>query len=242
MILALLQPAALLGLLLGFLLSVYVRLVAQRFFGARLVDHRPPGPRAWRFDWRHDIDVFGAVGAGLGGLGWGKQSHLSHEGVSFSSHGYGRATTLQSHRRAVSLAIASGPIAVLVVSQLAFLVYRITYGDTFSLFAGYRASEMLLGVEGAGGFGPSFLLSVAVSMLCFAVLAFVPLPPLDGWGLLWLALKRPGEGMQKARHWLVDQNLGAVILVVLSLPLGSSGAILPRILDIITTPLMRLWA
>jgi hypothetical protein len=240
MIFALAQPVALLGLAVGFLLSVAIRAGVHRYVATRVVAGARPRLASLKPNWRTDIDAFGVIAVVLGGLGWGKAAPVNYEisQRSYDSYaGYGGVSTNRSQRRAVAITLASGPIAVLIVSQLVFLVGRLLYPDS-SVLQLTGAADVLNGAS-MDSYGEQFTLSLAVAMLCFGLVEFIPLPPLDGWGLLWLALRRPPV---KARHWLVEQNLGVVILLVLSLPLLSGAAILPRFLDIFATPLMRLWS
>jgi hypothetical protein len=82
-----------------------------------------------------------------------------------------------------------------------------------------------------------------VGLFCFGVLALIPVPPLDGFGLLWLSLRRPSQQAQKMRHWLADNNLGVVLLLVfLVLPLGFRAPLILLIFDLVGTPVLRAWA
>lgn len=219
MIFALLQPVALIGLLLGFAVSVVLRAVVQH-----LVARRGPYARRQRlFDPRRDIDVFGVVAAVLGGTGWGKRA-------TDPGGGWPRISVL-----------VSGPIAVLVASQLAFAAYRFSGGSPLLLEL-YAASDVFRGIP-TGTAVEKFLLSFAVSLLCFGLLALVPLPPLDGWGMLARrAGSRPNPGFARAQHWLDEQNIGVVILLVgLVIPLAG-GPLFLFLLNIVTAPVFALWA
>ncbi len=217
MLFALGQPFALLGLVLAFVVSLALRALV-----AHLVLRRRLG-RVWLVDPRRDFDIFGAVAAVLGGTGWG------------------RRLTEVGGRPPPAGALLAGPLAVLGVSQLAFLGYRLADGDTLLLRA-YRASDFLRGSVPADvrwQVGASF----AVGMLCFALLALFPLPPLDGWGLLVRAVRRPGTGFQKAQHWLDEQNIGTVILLAgMILPLADGRPLLLILLDYLTAPVFGLWS
>lgn len=212
MLWALGQPAALAGLLVAFALSVLLRAAAQH-----LVIRRTSLRRPRLFEPRRDIDVFGAVAAVIGGTGWGRR--LDKPGV---------------------FTILAGPIAVFVASQLVFAAYIAVDPTRLALRLG-SASDILRGVPGTPI--PQFVLSVAVGMLCFALLAMVPLPPLDGWELVARrAGNRPGPGFAKAAHWLDDQNIGVVILLVgLLLPLVAGRPLILYLLDVVTTPVFWLW-
>jgi len=214
LIFAILQPVALLGLVLGFAVSVVLRAVVQHAVAKR----DPYGRRRTLFEPRRDIDVFGVVAAVLGGTGWGKR--------------------LEGGRPAALLA---GPFAVLALSQLSFLAYRLLGGDP-ALPQLYSASSVFRGVP-SGLAWEKVLFSFAVSTLCFGLLALVPLPPLDGWGLLaHRAGSRPGQGFAKARHWLEEQNIGVVILLVgLIIPLAAGVPLFVFLLDVVTFPVIAIW-
>ena len=82
--------------------------------------------------------------------------------------------------------------------------------------------------------------SLAVGLLAFGLLALIPIPPLDGFGILWSAMRRPGPGMQAYRLWFETKNIGAVVLLVSCfVPLGNPLLLWP--LDLIGTVFIRLW-
>ena len=107
-----------------------------------------------------------------------------------------------------------------------------------NLLSGLSPSNILRGFTLP--FAEQVLLCLAVGLLCFGLLALIPIPPLDGFGILWSALKQPGAGAQKMRLWLEEKNLGVLILLVccffpLSYPL------LLVILDVLGVLFLRLW-
>jgi hypothetical protein len=213
---ALVQPVALVGLLLGFAAAVVVRAVVQHMVANR-------GPFARRqpaFEPRRDIDVFGVVAAVLGGTGWGRRAG----------------------DRPSTAVLFAGPGAVLLASQLAFAAYWLLGGDSL-LPRLYVASDVFRGVP-SGESWERILYSFAMSLLCFGLLALVPLPPLDGWGLLASRMgPRPGPGFAKTQHWLDEQNIGVVILLVgLIIPLTGGLPLFLFLLDLATYPVRVIWA
>ena len=101
-------------------------------------------------------------------------------------------------------------------------------------------SEVLRG-QFEASFDVQLLLSIPVALLGFGILSLLPIPPLDGFGLLWSAMRRPGEGMQTTRLWLDHKNLGVVILLACCFfPLSAPLLLLP--LDLLGTVFLRLWA
>lgn len=218
MLFALAQPASLAGLVAAFVVALLIRAVVVGLLRRRV-------ERAPVLHVRRDVDVFGVVAAALGGTGWGRGQ---------ADVGAGPPPLA---------ALLAGPAAVLTASQAAFALYRAASGSP-TLLAAYGTADVLRGVPGGlGGVASQVLLSFAVGLLAFGVLALVPLPPLDGWGLLRRAVRRPGTGFAKARYWLEDQNVGIVLLLVgMIVPLGRGTPLLLAVLDAVTTPVLRAWA
>ena len=229
MLFALGQPVALAGLLAAFVVAVAVRAAVGNAVRSRRGESRRDGSRALGrmrlLDVRRDVDVFGFVGAVLGGTGWG--SPLPDVGT----------------RPAPVAALLAGPLAVIGTSQAALAAHAVAGGSPLPLRA-YGAADILRGLPAGVGVDAlsQALVSFAVGLLAFGVLALLPLPPLDGWGLLRHTVRRPGTGFQRARYWLEDQNIGTVILLVgLVLPLGRGTPLLLVLLDAVTLPVLRAW-
>lgn len=218
------QPIALVGLVVAFLTGVALRAAAQHLVLRHSPAHRVGGAarRVALVTPRRDVDVFGVVSALIGGTGWGRG--LDDVGVG-------------PPPRRVLLA---GPVAVLVASQLAFAGFRIAGGDRLGLQL-YGTADVLRGAPGDAL--TQLLLSLAVGLLAFGVFALIPLPPLDGWGLLRHAVRHPGPGFAKARHWLEEQNIGVVILLAgMILPVAGNTPLFLYLLDVVTTPVLRVWS
>jgi hypothetical protein len=217
------DPAAFAGLLIAFLFGIVLRAVAIRIttrwlgLGPR---HEPVGFRP-----RHDIDPFGAVVAALGGTGWGRPIDIDEVP---RHRGRGRAAAV----------FAAGPLSALIVGQLALIVYTLLYPDTGALHV-FTPAAVLRGVPGA--IGEQLLISFAVGLVCFGLLAIIPVPPLDGFGLLSCAFSRPSPGIAWARLWLGDKNIGVALLLLFALfPAGYP--ILLMLIDLIGIPFLRIWA
>jgi Zn-dependent protease len=212
------------GLVIAFLLALIVRAYAIRIT-ARTLGLTSRGdsvtPRL-----REDIDPFGAVAAAIGGMGWGKTIDVD-EVPRF--RGRGRA----------AMVFAAGPVVTLIVSQACFLIFSYAYPESFSL-ALYNPSDVLHGQVDESA-GAQILLALAVGLLAFGLLALIPVPPLDGFGLLWLCFRRPGPGLQGYRLWFEAKNLGVVVLLACCFfPLSAPILLLP--IDLIGSPLMRIWS
>jgi hypothetical protein len=208
MLRALGSPPSFLGLLVGFLGAVLVQAYAQaamaRVMGDRAALRRLGGLR-------RVLDPFGAVAAALAGPGWGVTPELP----------------LRSRGR-LAVALLAGPVAVALLGGLGLVGY-VAVGGAAELLPNAGPSDVIGGVRLPAA--QAFLLSLGLEALGMAVLALVPLPPLPGWRLLELA-STGSLGWQRARHYLVDSNLGVLaLLVLLVLPLGGSHPLLIGILD-----------
>src|SRR4051794_39618278 len=200
MLWALGQPAAALGLLGAFVLGLGLRAIAQRAVQRLLGDRVPLRPRP-----RTDVEPLGAVAVLLGGTGWGRAAA-------------GRGFAL----------LAAGPVAVLVASQVALAAFDLAYPDDREALRLNRPSDVLRGVV-ADTMAEELALSVAVGLLCFGLLALVPIPPMDGYKLVRLAF---GGGETPA----IAERIGVIVLLaLLVVPIGGS-PLLFRLLDWVGSP------
>lgn len=228
------QPISFAGFAVSFLLAVAVRAMAMRFT-MRAVGLAPRWPVPIRFHPRRDIDVFGVVAALIGGPGWGKALDVDE----VSAHrGRGRR----------ALVYGSGPLSVFLLSQVFLLIVALG-SDLVVLFrpspVDVRGGVALLALGGTSVSGFTmlieFLAAIGVGLFCFALFNLIPLPPLDGWGLLWSCLRAPGSAAQTARLWLEGNNLGvAILLALMFLPFGTPLVFV--VLDVIGSPLLGIWA
>jgi hypothetical protein len=202
------------GLVAAFTIGVGLRVAASWFVARTLkaqgdavserrrADHRPSRTR---------FDPLGVVAACFSGTGWGRPF----------------AAPVSSRER---WAIAAGPLSVLVASQLAFVAYRRAYPGMGLPLRLNRPSDVL-----HGAFAPThaqqLMLSVAVGLLCFGLLALLPVPPFDGYRLIMA----PGP----IAAW---ERLAAVVaLVLLIVPVAGRPPLLMA-LDTVAGPLVRVWA
>jgi Zn-dependent protease len=219
------HPVAFAALVVSFLLGLVLRAVAVRLSARTLgmADrHESITPRL-----REDVDPFGAVAAAIGGMGWGKA--LSVDDIP-RWRGRGRAV----------IVFAAGPVTCIVLAQAFLLATVLTYPDGILAYA--RPSDILLaGYSAQVGYGEQILLSLGVGLLTFGLLELIPIPPLDGFGILYSALRRPGAGMQWMRLWFEQKNIGVVILLALCLfPFGAP--FLLYVLDILGILFLRAWS
>jgi hypothetical protein len=222
---ALLEPLSALGLVVAFLLGLAVRAAGQDLAARALVGSTRPAPRM--LSPRRDIDPFGAVAAVLGGTGWGRAAPVADPVL---------ITRSALLRRAV--VYLAGLVLPILAGEIVLGLYHAVSPHSQATQL-YRPSDVLHGITGSAT--DQLLLSIGIGLISFGVFEIIPLPPCDGWGLLWLIWRRPGPQAQKARYWLAERNLGVAILLFLMLPLGISGGLAFPILDALGTPLVRLW-
>jgi Zn-dependent protease len=219
------HPVAFAALVVSFLLGLVLRAVAVRLTARSLglADRRESiTPRL-----REDVDPFGAVAAAIGGMGWGKT--ISVDEIP-RWRGRGRAAAV----------FAAGPLSCIVVAQVFLLANVLTYPDQILAYA--NPSDILLaGYSSSVTVGEQVLLSLGVGLLAFGLLALIPMPPLDGFGILYSAFRHPGNGMQWMRLWFEEKNIGVVVLLALCLfPFGAP--FLLNILDILGVLFLRAWS
>ncbi len=85
----------------------------------------------------------------------------------------------------------------------------------------------------AGHWGRAAVGGFVVTNACLAVLQLIPLPPLDGYRVLFAFTPRTG-GWQKAAYYLEEQNWGLGILLLLLLLLFGGVGLLMRIVLAVT--------
>ncbi len=219
MLWALAQPVSFLGLAVAFCAALLLRRTVHYACSAPWKRGRG-GLGRTASDGRRDVDPYGVVAALIGGTGWG--------------------SAVQTQVRGGVAALLAGPAAVVAASQLVFAGYVLTDLGSMQL-ALLAPSDVLRGM--AAEPSQQFVLSVAVGLLAFGVVALLPLPPLDGWSLANHLVRRPGRSWRNIRYWLEDRNIGALILLVAVLiPLFSGRPLLLWLLDVVLTPVLRAWA
>ncbi|WP_030437932.1 hypothetical protein [Actinoplanes subtropicus] len=221
MLFALRTPVAFVALLAAFLLALCLRAIAIRLTARSLglADHRESiWPRL-----REDVDPFGAVGVAIGGVGWGKMLSVDE---------------IPRHRGRfrAALVFLAGPLVNIVIGEILLGAYAIAFPDSGMQYL--SPGSVLLGV--GGPVGQVVLLSLGVGLLSFGLLGLIPIPPLDGFGIMYHALRRPGASIQWMRLWFEDKNIGVVILLACCLfPLP--GPILLHIVDALDSLFLLWW-
>jgi hypothetical protein len=207
---ALRQPATLLGLVLGFVVSLIALSGATRLLDR---NSRFPAPfwhpRSW-------LDPYSVVAAVLAGAGWAPRPEIRR--------GFGRSQNRQLWKVAVvtfvvPAALGAGGIALYVAAVghdllpalSSILILRMPdHGElVVQLFAPTFAAKVAL------GFG--------VECLAIAILSLIPIPPLATGVAGWTALpKKPGA--RQLAYRLLDEHWGvAALLILILLPIGGGG-------------------
>jgi Zn-dependent protease len=223
---ALAQPAAMAGLVAAFVIGVGLRSAAQ-WSAARWLDLAGPGRnqrggRVFRIGGaggRARLDPLGVMAACLSGTGWGRP-----------------AASPASRRE--RWAVLAGPAAVLLASQAAFAAYHSAYPRMSLPLRLNRPSDVLHGAL-APTTAAQLMLSVAVGLLCFGLVALLPVPPFDGYRL-FDGHRLLGGGRS---GWLTAVERIAVVAVfaLTVVPVAGRPPVLMA-LDTIAGPLVRFWA
>lgn len=221
MIFALAQPAACAGLLLGLVIALAIRVLAQTGMLAVLYQVNRPGGM-WPVP-RRDIHPMGIIAAVIGGTGFGTSAPV--------------LPSRPGRWRPAAIYLA-GPVATVAVAEILLAGYAEVYPAQLSTGI-YLPSDVLRGVPaGTGDTAGQLWFSLAVAVLSFGLVAVLPLPPADGWGLTGAntAMGATGRGVRSGRH------LGAfAIMLALIVPVGGCPP-LHLLLDIVGAPLIRVWS
>ncbi len=218
MLYALGDPFSFVVLVVSFTLAVTLHGWLQCLLAVRTGDRRPRDEGRTVPDPRRHLDPFGTVAGAIAGMGWSKPLEET-----------GRRS------RGALLTVFLVPSLVNIALGLGCLL-----GARALLGAPLPVSSLLLqnGIGGAS-YGVIALLLLGLMNLYVGALSLVPLPPLDG-GRLLFGLAPRTLGWQKAEHQLVERNIGLVaVMVLLLLPLGGPQALLPKVLDDLLAPLVR---
>lgn len=226
MLYALRHPVALTALLLAFLLGVAVRGFVQARLTARLGDRSALAGGRGGLDVRRHLDPFGAVGAALAGVGWGRPVE--------------RVSSVRKDQRGRLLAVLlAGPAALLLLGALLLAGYAAAGGPRGLGQAGIVPAILHAEVRPENA-AQTVLLFAGIELVAMAVLAMLPMPPLDGGRILFLYAPRTA-GWQKAEYHLAEQNIGtAIVLALLLIPLAGEDPLLLFLLDLIMHPLLGL--
>ena len=227
MIFALRHPAVLLGLLLGFLIGIPLRAAAQRAVAGGFKAGRRSQLRSvstsrrssgWRpaGGWSTYFDPYGAVAAGLSGVGWGSRQQLR------------RGSRFGDIWMLVAALVVHGALAV--AGFAALHAAGVNVAPTFA--NSVNATDILHGGGTFGSFAKDVAAGFGMVNLACGLLALWPIPPLELGIILWTRLPRSAGARRIAYHVLEEQWGVAVALLFLLLPLvGQQPLILTLIND-----------
>lgn len=228
MIFALRHPAVLCGLLLGFLIGVPLRAAVQRGLvsGVRLRRHGRlravgggfPRPAA---GWAAYLDPFGAVAALLAGVGWGP-----------------RPTVRRTARGSDIAMLAAALVVHGALAVAGFAAFNAAGGD-YRVFSAIDATTILHGGGTFGRAGQDIAAGFAMVNLGCALLALLPIPPLELGVVLWSRLPRGPSARRFAYHLLEEQWGVAVVLVLLLLPLAGQQPLLLALINDASTAIFK---
>lgn len=215
MIFALRRPPILLGLVLGFVVGVALRVTVQRLVarsGTRLrpVGARSGGPRP-HGGWAAYLDPYGTVAAILSGPGWGPRPEVRRRNGDI-----------------VMVVVAVGVHAALAAAGLAAFVAAGGPSEALSVI---DVSQVLHGDLAYDEFAPSVALGFGMVNLACGLLALLPIPPLELGVVLWSRLPR-SPGTRRVAYRVLEEQWGvAVVLLLLLLPLAGQQPVVLALID-----------
>lgn len=212
MLFALRHPAALLGLVLGFTVGCYVRVVVGRLLvrsrgrlhavGRAGALHGVSRPAAW-------LDPFGVVAAVLSGIGWAPRQEAGYGKT-------GRLWTLAVGAVVAHAAVAAAGFAV--YHAMGGSLIQLKFASTVDLLHG----SVFIGMPGR----EQAALAFAVENVGCGLLSIVPIPPLETGVAAWTQFPR-SPGVRRAAYHALEEQWGvAALLVLLLLPLAGGQPIL----------------
>ena len=260
MLYALRYPFSFGVLIVTFVVGVTVRgLVQQLVSGERRPKWVRANTKRRRSTWLSPyVDIYGAIAALLGGVGWGapidtsdprhrskgrRVAQLLLGPIVLAALGTGLLIAFRATRTSGSLS-GGGDLPALYRSQTS--LYAVSTGQSFAgvsnhVLTGSVPGHLQTHVRYALPFGQVALLLAGVELLAMGVLAILPIPPLDGGRLLFALTPRSG-GWQRVRFRLDEENWGLLILLFCSFPVIFRRVLLISILGTIVNPLVRLIA
>lgn len=224
MLYALRQPAILLGLLLGFLVGVAaVATIQQRLASPRVRVRAVGGGRGRRqVAWSTYLDPYGAVAVIVAGIGWGS-----------------RAWVRNSRRGRAAAPVLAAVVVHGLLAVAGFAAYRAAGGP--AVFGhGITVSDVVHGSLRFGSTGADVAAGFAMENVGCALLALVPIPPLELGVVVWSSLPR-SVGARRFAYHLLEEAWGVVIVLVgLLLPLAGQPPALLSLINTVADPLLRL--
>lgn len=227
MLYALGHPVTLVGLVAGFVLTCLFHASAQALAASRLGFRRPRAEGRVSLDPRRQLDPFGCVAAALAGPAWPRPVEPG-------------ARTWGSRSWKTVIALATGPAVSALFAGGLLIAARATGAPREAMgVPGGDLSDILHGRGPVLDLTPRVFLAAGVAALAVCLTSLIPLPPLDGGRALFAVAPR-SNGWMRAEHWLVEQNVGLVaVLVLLVIPISGEGPLLLGLLDTAARPILH---
>ncbi|WP_261569359.1 Zn-dependent membrane protease [Frankia gtarii] len=212
------EPAALLGIVVAFLIGVFAHDAAQ-VLTARVV--RDPTPlRSGRLTTgvKDRLSPFSGLAVFIVGHGWAESVPMND--------------VWRRRRFHVAVAVLAGPLAYLLLALGSLALFQVV-GDPARVFLGDRVTEVTV----PDSFAAELTLWLAITFGSMFIVSLIPVPPTDAGRLVFL-LGGTSPGWRSAHHRLTDGNIGLVILLaLLLLPVLFVG--FPSVVGQLIGPLLR---
>ncbi|KJE24872.1 Peptidase family M50 [Frankia torreyi] len=212
------EPAALLGIVVAFLIGVFAHDAAQ-VLTARVV--RDPTPlRSGRLTTgvKDRLSPFSGLAVFIVGHGWAESVPMND--------------VWRRRRFHVAAAVLAGPLAYLLLALGSLALFQVV-GDPARIFLGDRVTEVTV----PDSFAAEFTLWLAITFGSMFIVSLIPVPPTDAGRLVFL-LGGTSSGWRSTYHRLTDGNIGLVILLaLLLLPVLFVG--FPSVVGQLIGPLLR---
>ena len=174
-----LTVAQIAGIAVALVIGITFHEFSHAFIADQLGDHRPRALGRVSLNPMAHIDPIGALVFVLAGFGWGRPVPVN-------------VYALRPGRIGMALVAAGGPIANVIVSVVAAVVYRMFY------------------MSGVGGFAIDVAFWIVLYNLLLAIFNLLPIPPLDGYNVL-LAFAPPKLAFTIQRY----APYGVIVLLLL---------------------------
>lgn len=191
------QPAVLLGLVLSFVIGIYVGSAAQALTARALGD-----PLPFRSGWlkpspKRHVSVFSAIALAIVGWGWAEQTPMNDR--------------WRARRFHVATAVLVRPVVYALLSLAMLALVRTQVSVTGAALDGGSPT-----IDTLDGFLPDLLFTMATGFAALCVVALIPCPPTD-LGRTIFTLGGQSLGWQNARYQLEERNWGVGIVLALIL-------------------------
>jgi hypothetical protein len=209
MLFALRQPSTLLGLVLGFAVSMIVLTAVQaRIAGIKRGFTDSLHPRTW-------IDPYSGVAALLGGFGWAPRPEVRR--------GFGR-----SQQRTL-WALAAAAIVVPLVFAAAGLAAYLANGGSRGFLKAVGSVDFIRGSYPAPSHVSGILLGFSIECIALSIASIVPIPPLATGVAVWTQFPK-SPGARQSAYRVLEEQWGIGILMLLMLPIFNLASLLVVIL------------